>query len=246
MLRDSWFIKKADWFKKRFMEIGCSLPLKPFKTYKAYLAWNKKYWDCYTKMEQSPEFLEAKQRITGNKEVMSPEEFYAFEDFREEFLPPMYGLVFDEILEHFHINPEDKGFHDFLEFHFFFGQEEYYTSPFSIKWIRNSKTNEMEMFLRIYGHTKKEDIMRHWDWVSADQKYIKDFIGKNKVWKTFDRDIEVYGAYKKLKENDAKRRQSIVALDKDIWATLHQKYTDLTVESIRKIISRTAKRLGEI
>ncbi|HEY5220850.1 MAG TPA: hypothetical protein VIJ29_01720 [Candidatus Paceibacterota bacterium] len=198
MLHDPWFVEKANWLTKRFAEVGCPLPKRPFKMYKDYLAWNDRYWKRHEEMEKSEKFLEAKQRITGGKAIMSAEEFYALEDFRKVFLPPIYGQIFKEILEHFKINREDKGFNHFLEFYFFFGQKYYYTSPFSVISKRNEETNEMELFLHIHGYTKKEDIVRHWNWVAADQKYLKDFVGKNKAWKTFDRDIEIYGVYKQL------------------------------------------------
>ncbi len=251
MLRDPWFIKKVAWLKERFAEVGSPLPRRPFKRYIDYLAWNDRYWKRFAEMETTEKFLEAKQRITGGKEKMSMEEYYALEDFRKEFLPPVYGETYSEILKHFNIDTQDKGFRDFLEFYLFFGQKYYHTSPFSVVWRRNEKTDEMELFLHLHGHTKKEDIVRHWSWVASDQKHLKDFIGKNKAWKTFDRDIEIYGVYKQLRESGVKRHggsdpfEGITALDKDIWAQLHKKYPKITTENIRKVVSHTRKRLGE-
>lgn len=246
MLRSPWFSEKLGWLKKRFLEVGCPLPPKPFKKYQEYLDWNKKYWDRYAEMEKSPEFLEVKARITGNKETMVPEEFYALEDFREEFLPPVYGNIFDEILEHFNINPEDKGFRNFLEFYVFFGEKEYHTSPFSISWIRNSLTDKFELYIKIYGHTKKEDLVQHWDWIAHEQRDLKDFIGKNKAWKTFDRDMEIYDAYKQLKNSGVRRQKNFRALDYKLWGIFHKRWPKLTISNIRSIINRTQKRLGEI
>lgn len=246
MLRDPWFIEKAEWLKKRFTEIGCSLPKKPFKKYKTYQAWNKRYWDRYTEMEKSHEFLEAKRRITGNKRMISMEEFNALENFREGFLPPTYGRVFTEILEHFGIGSKDERFRNFLEFYFFLGQKEYVKPKLSIKFTRDSKTNETEMFLRIYGYTKKEDIMRQWDWISWNQKSLKDFVGKNKAWKTFNRDIAIYNLYKKMKDPKTKRQPNDNGLDTKLWLALKEKWPKLTISSVRTIVNRTRKRLGEI
>jgi len=246
MIRDPWFIEKVNWLKKRFMGVGCPIPQRFFKTYKAYLSWNKKYWERYAEMERSSEFLEAKQRITENKEMMSKEEFEAFEGFKEDFLPPEYGKRFNEILKHFNIDPKNKGFCHFLEFYLFFGETEYHTSPFSITHIRNFETNEMEMFIRIYRYTKKEDILRHWDWVARDQKHLKDFVGKNKAWKTFDRDIEIYNYYKEIKDPKVKRQINYRALDARLWVIFEKKWPKLTTNHIRAIINRTRKRLGEI
>lgn len=252
MLRDPWFVEKADWLRNRFAKVGCPLPEKPFKKYQEYLDWNTKFWDRYSEMERSPEFLAEKQKITGGKEKIPLEEYRALEEFREQFLPPIYGQTFSEILEHFKIDRNDEGFKSFLELYFFFGQTEYPTRLFNIIWKRNEKTDEFELFIRIYGHTKKEDIMDHWEWIAREQKIMKDFIGKSKAWKAFDRDIEIYNCYKKLKESGLIRRSNkaafygITALDKDTWTVLHKKYHKLTIGDVRRIVSRTAKRLGEI
>jgi len=246
MIRSPWFTEKICWLKKRFEEVGCPLPTEPFGKYYMYLDWNKKYWDRYGEMELSPEFLEAKTRITGNKETMNVEEFNALEEFRKTFLPPVYGNVFDEILEYFNIDRDDKGFRNFLEFYIFFGEKEYHVSPFMISWIRNSITDKFELFIQIYGHTKKTDIMKHWDWISHEQKDLKNFIGKNKAWKTFDRDIEIYNCYKELKNPQKKRSAGFRAIDGLVYTKLAKKYPKLTISGIRTIVSRTQKRLGEI
>jgi hypothetical protein len=176
MLLDPWFIEKIIWLKNRFFEIGQPLPRKPFKKYKDYLAWNNRFWKRYAEMMKSPEYLEERKRITGRKENISLEEYEQLTKFEEEFLPPVYGNVYDEILEHFGIKRDDKGFRDFLEYHIFFGYDEYPTSPFAVTWKRNDKTQQMELFIHLHGHTKKEDIVAHWDWIAKEQKYLPDYM----------------------------------------------------------------------
>lgn len=245
MIKDPWFLEKESWLRKRFLETGCPLPKNPFKKYAQYLEWNKKFWKRYAAMEKSEEYLAEKERTVGNKENVSPDEYFAFEEFRENFLPPVYGNVFDEILEHFKIDPKDKGFQGFLEHYFFFGQREYIKSPFGLRWIKNPETGKTEFFVRIYGHTKKEDIIDNWDWIAEDQKLCEDYIGKNKAWKTFDRDIEIYTRYKKMKEKGIKRHHNNWAMDTVLLNEFDKKYPELTLTRIRAIITKTRERLGE-
>lgn len=248
MLRDPWFTEKVLWLKKRFADCGCPIPTKGFKKYKSYMTWNKKFWDRYSEMEKSQAHKDGVLKITGGKKRISGEEFDRLEKFKEEFLPPVYGQHFREILEHFNIKPDHRRFKDFLEFHVFLGRNEYPESPLQIKWIRNKKTSQMELFVQIYGHTKKNDLNKHWKWVAEEQKHLPEFIGKNKEWVMFDRDIEIYNNYKKLKESDSSRIYNLpmTGIDVKIWAKLHEKYPKLTITNIRTIVAETKKRLGEI
>ncbi len=247
ILRDSWFKEKVALLKRRFAETGCPLPKRPFKKYAQYMAWNDAFWKRYTELEKSPEMAAARTRITGDKTTMSSQEFYALEEFKESFLPPVYGQVFDDILEHFGIDQRDRRYYDFLEYHTFFGIDEYPTEPFKVMWRREKPGDPAELLVQIFGHTKREDFLRHWDWIAQEQKSLPDFLGKNKAWGTFERDMEIYDLYKKLREESGRKRaeNSMKAVDKWIYSELHGKYRELTLQNIRTIVARTRERLGE-
>ncbi len=246
MLLDPWFIAKINWLKSRFVEIGHPLPKRSFKKYKDYMAWNDGFWKRHTEMMKSAEYLEEKNKITGGKERISGEEYDKLKEFEEQFLPPIYGQVYNEILEHYGIKRDHKGFRDFLEYHIFYGHDEYLTAPFSLTWKRNSKTRKLELFIRLSGHTKKEDIIKHWDWIAQEQKSLPDYVGKNKEWNSFERDMEIYSQYKALKDPAIKRRNHGNSLDAKLWADLSKRWPELTMSNIRSIVAKTRKRLGEI
>lgn len=251
MLRDPWFTEKVDWLKKRFHEIGCPIPKNGFKKYKDYIKWNERFWKRYNEIEKSPEYGEGFLKITGGKNRLSMEEYNKLKKFREEFLPPIYSQHFREILKHFGISSDNRRFKDFLELHVFLGRKEYAEHPLQIKWIRNHKTNQAELFVQIYGHTKKEDLENNWHWIAQEQKYLPDFIGKNKEWKTLERDLEIYSEYKKLKSTHKINKKDLPGihkprgLDVKLFFNLHKKYPKLTITSIRTIVARAKKRLGE-
>lgn len=245
MLADIWFIKKTAWLKKRFRDVGCPVPPKGFKKYHQYQTWLKKYWDVHSKMSCSKEFLDKKKAITGVKKEISFAELSAIEKLEADFLPPRFGSIFGDILEHSGIDRYDRKFHEFLEFYIFLGKTEFSEPLLNVQWTRNKKTDQAELFIQIFGHTKKEDIEKNWDFIAHEQKQLSSYLGKNKKWESFDRDIEIYTLYKKLREEGTKRRNVWDTLDKRIYAELHSKYKSLTIEQIRNIISKTAKRLGE-
>lgn len=245
MLLDPWFKEKIKWLKNRFVEVGRPLPKRPFKKYKDYLTWNTGFWKRHAEMMKSPEYLAEKDRITGGKDTISREEYDRLQEFEEQFLPPVYGNVYDEILAHFGIDRKDKGFRDFLEYHIFFSYDEFPTSPFTVTWKRNDKTRKSELFIRLHGHTKKEDIINHWDWIAKEQKHLPDYMGKNKEWKNFERDMGIYNQYTALKDPNIKRRKDGDSLDSKLWAALRKKWPELTMSSIRSIVTKTQQRLGK-
>lgn len=261
MIRDPWFIEKIAWLKKRFTEVGCPLPENGFEYYRQYLAWNDRLWKRYDEMKLSEEYHEGRLKITGGKRLISPEEFLQLQNFDYEFLPPVYGEIYREIFEYFKLPTNNTYYHDYLEAYLFFNRADYSASPFKIRIIRNGKTNRMEFFIQLFGYTRKEDLINHWDFIAEEQKSFAKitgkFIGKNKEWETLDRDIEIYSLYKKFKaekEIIKKTKQKPIhhperfakAIDIKLFAQIHEKYPKLTTTAIRNIVSRTKKRLGKL
>ncbi len=245
MLRDDWFKEKMAWLRKRFTEVGCPVPIEGYATNEEYRAWQDRYWKRYSEMNQEEYYKAKSLEITGGKEYISSQELVELEEFQHEYLPPMYGAIFNEILKHFEIDPKDQQFKYFLEFYIFRGRSELPSSNFSVRLSRHPKTNELELLVKIHGFTKKEDIMNNWDFIIEDQKYLPDYKGKSKEWVEFERDLEIYKLWKVIKHDKSNRQGLWQAVDMDIYAQLHQKYPEITTTSVRSIILKTAKRLGE-
>lgn len=246
MLRDPWFKKKVKWLTARFTEVGCPLPEGGFKKYAQYEKWREKFWDTHSRMSQDDGYKARVAEITGGKKKITLDEYNAVEVFRERYLPPLYGAVIGDILEHFKIDRHDRQFHQFIELYIFLGKTDYPTTLFNVKWIRNQKTDQMELFIQLFGHTKKEDLLNNWDFISRDQHYLPGYLGKSKKWETFDRDLEIYTAYKALKDPNIKRSSNGKALDYKMLQKVSEKWPELTITRIRSIVTKTAKRLGEM
>ncbi len=245
MLLDPWFIEKIAWLKKRFKEVGCPLPPRGFKKYKQYLKWRDKYWEKRIEIAKSKEFISKKKEMAGKDGKMSREEFDRLEAFEKDYLPPLYGAVIGEILEHHKIQRDNGKFRDFVEWYIFLNRKDFLSPIMRVNMTRDPKTGEKKMFVQIFEYTKKEDLVNNWDFIADMQKHLPGYIGKSKQWESFDRDFEVYSLYKKLREEKENDNNFTFNLDTEIYVQLHHKYKELTVNNIRDIISRTAKRLSE-
>lgn len=245
LLQNPKFQKRIQWLKDTFARFGCPIPASGFKTQQEYTEWNEGFWTIFGKLEESQEYKNKIKEITGGKPTYGLKEYNEIENFRAEFLPPLYGQYFQEILEEFGISRKDKGFKDFLEYHVFFNKDIYPTNLFKVRWIRNPKTEKAELFVQILGHTKKEDIIEHWNWIAQEQKYLSDYQAKNKEWSAFSRDNEVYEVYSRIKSERntkrAKKTDGQRAVDEEIYVDVAQKYPNLTLSHIRKIIAKVKK-----
>ncbi len=241
MLLNPWFQKKILWLKNKFRDFGCPIPKEGFKTLKEYMDWNQnQFWKSYFDTEKSSKFQAKLNKITGGKKSWGTKEQDQIEKLKLKLLPPIYGETYDEILEKFNINRKDRGFRDFLERHIFFNKDTYFTPLFSINWIRNKKTNKMELFVKLNGHTRKEDLTNGWDFIANEQKSLPDYMGKNKKWITFERDNGIYEIYLKLKKqkNFKRSKDTGESIDTLIYIEIRKKHYSLTLSTIRSIIHR--------
>lgn len=241
MIRDPWSIEKISWLKKRFSEIGCPLPSKAFKSQKQYEVWRNKYWNRRNEIINSEDFTSKVEKITNGKKKISSEEYDKLEALREKELPPVFMAILGDILEHFDFNRDDDKFRDFIENYVFFNKRELFRPIMSVKTTRSSKTNKPELFVRIFEYTKKEDIIKNWDFIADTQSRMTGYLGKSKKWEKFDRDNEIYESYKKIKNKC--KREKYIPKDREIYLQLHKKYKSLSITQIRNIVSVTEKRL---
>ncbi len=234
LLNDPSFQRKIQWLKDRFVYFGIPVPNEGFQEYTEYTEWNKKFWEVWSNKD-----LAQKKK----------EKYQEFEDFEKELYPPLYGAIFREILREHDFDERDKKLRQFLTLHVFFNHKEYTEPAFTISHKRNPKTNEFEMFVRICPWTKRDDIASDWDFIEQSQQKLPGYVGKNKAWKNFERDIEIYEAHKeadRLKENGDNRTVEAITsellLKKD-----YKKYTamDLDHQNIKKIVQGAKRRLGE-
>ena len=217
LVKDEKFQNKLQILLSSYKEIGAEIPRAGVKNLDGFLRWTNNFWNKYSKLERS--------------------------GVSEENLPQLFGYWADDILAEFSLDIKNRKYSDFLELYVFFKRDHLKESFFEVRWIRNKETDTMELFIQIYPHTKREHISAFWDDIVMDQKHLSGYIGKSKKWENFDRDLEIYTIYKKIKSQRPNKRalQSETPLDFAIWGELTIKYRSLKLSDIRKAISRIEK-----
>jgi len=248
IMDDPYFKDAISKLLKQFERFNCPVPRDGFKDYNEYSKWNDKYWEKFIKLRYGKEYKDNFQRITQGKKSWGLDIQDKLEEFENDFLPPMYGYYFEKILNHFNIVNDRKGFRDFLTNHVFFKKTEYPRPTFGISLRKNKKNNEPELYLRIFGYTKKEDIEKYWPEIEKEKKILPDYHGKSKERKNFERDYQVFKIYKKIKaerknanKNKGKDIYNNKRIDEEICSIINERYGDLEWENIRKIIARMRK-----
>ncbi len=219
------FQERVQQLKNGLESLGWPIPKGGFKKYPEYLDWRKKYRSFYLNQLKN-------QENENNPESLSKP----------------YDDSLKDILQEFGIDPTDHDFYEFIEHYMFFEQENFATGLFSILWQRNEKTGKMELFIQLLGNTRKEDIIKHWDIISKQQKYLPDYKKRNKPWSTFERDNKIYEAYLELKKKRSGKRSSIKkserAIDDELFSKFIPEYGELELQHIRAIVKRVKKFRG--
>ena len=245
LLLNPAFKQRIHSLKRKFEEFNTPIPEEGFGSHEEHMAWLGNFWNAFSEIERSEEYKNGIKKITGGKKTYGIREMHEIEKFRDTFLPPLYGEAIDEILEDFGMDKKNEGFRTFVENQIFFKDKPFPKTIISTHWFPDESTGEMELFVRICGHTRKEDIANNWEFIAEDQKRLPDYIGKNKKRATFDRDNGIYELYLKIKaERSAirsKKNASEQPIDSEIYGVLRRNFTELSLSSIRSIISKVRK-----
>jgi len=244
LLKKSDFQKHIQWLKDQFDIFNISIPKKGFKKYQEYLDWNKKFWDKFTESQKSEQYIHARSEIINDKGVITGDENIArMYEIEDTLLPPIYGSWIIDLIQEYGFDRKDKDLKKFLISYIFMGQKEYQEQPLRIVHKIDNKTKKAGLFVQIYPWTTKDDLNNCWKDIKEEQSYYPEYIERNRPWKEFDRDVEIYEFYKNSLERV--QNEDIKAADIDVFSKLHQKYPELTLSGIRKICERTRERLGE-
>jgi len=129
-----------------------------------------------------------------------------------------------------------------------------YKSPVCRIKLTENKKGSKQMWLQVFPQTRKKDIMRIWNQISSLQEHLSNYRGKLKDWINFERDYEIYRLYKgyrkelgtrKRAENVTNMLKGQFPIDYYISREIAKKYPNVSLSSIRQIISRFKKRTSD-
>ena len=249
MLQDEKFKQSIKNIKTIFARFDSPLPKGGFKDNAEYEKWREKYYLSRSNRTNRALYEKKKYEITRGKKKLTHEQVLRLRKLEDEFFPPLYGYIFDDILKQQGVDPNDEGYRSFLEQYVFFGDEEYFENPLSIHWIRNKDTDKMELFIQIFPHTIEEDIKSYWSEIKKDQQILKrnegDHTDRNRKQIFINREIWIIKKSKQLKAKRqgknvrAKRGQESQSIEATIMRTLPKRFGTVTYGNLRMILKRS-------
>lgn len=152
---DQYFKDFVSFLLSKFDNLGCPIPDKGFKNDKEYEEWRKLYW----------------QIVDKNK---------------GKSLPPLFKIYIKELVVYYKIEEKYKKYFEDFFLNYIFFKKDYYPHPgFTISWKNNKRTNEHELYIRIFSHTTKENIIKNWSIVKNEKKLLNDWSKKKQKQKGF-------------------------------------------------------------
>lgn len=246
LIKDRKFQEQIRWLYSRYEKFGCPVPKGGFKTYTEYEKWLSLFWKIYYSIEKTnrPQKVITTSNISitnGLRKIR----IRNIIDIYDPLFPPAPHEFIICILEQFEFDKDKNEYRGFISDYLFRGKKEYTENTFQIRWIRDEKTDKFELFIQILPNTKKEHIDLYWHHVIEEQKLLPGYIGKNKKWENFERDMYVYNVYKDLQNKLTSKRTSRKTgqrpLDEQTWLVIKKKYPRINLDQIKDIISRIDK-----
>ncbi|MFH1353761.1 MAG: hypothetical protein ABIH36_00570 [bacterium] len=225
----------------------CGVPVPGPGRIRGYGAWLRKLRAVFRKTQNGEEIARALKSI-NNQAISENEKMRQRLKVWRTMLPPSPEAVIDHLLQDFGFDPNNTRYRLFLITHIFFHREDF-TEPFSLPVLkRNEKTGEMELYLKLDSHTKKKRILAHWDLIKMQLKTLPGYRARNRRWETFERDLQIYDAYRQVQQelaDEAKRKEfDTHRVDELVWRRLNKinslRFGNMSFEQLRKAKSRVA------
>jgi len=246
LLKNREFKNDIQWLKDKFIKYDIPIPTGGFVKHSEYIDWNEKFWKVWSKQEQSPEVkkLWKKYADTKDNKIHSSEKYDDYEKEKTKLVLPVYGHYIRQIAQKHGFDFNDKDLHEFLTHYTFLGKTEITDPSLLIKHSRNKKTNKMEMYVRIFPWTTKDDLVKDWNFIRTEQEFYRNGQDRNQIWKNFERDYHIYELYEQARENKEsgdKRRLEEITHSLYYAETKDDK---MDLDNIKRIVHGVRKRLG--
>lgn len=246
LLKNQAFQLDIQWLKDQFVKYDIPVPESGFDSYKDYLAWNERFWQVWSERDQCAGVKALWQKYANpeDNKIYTIEKYDEYEREKSELVPPVYGSYLRDVAAKYGFDPKDKEFIDFLTYFIFLGRDEILNQSVVVNHRRNEKTNQMEMFVRIFPWTTKEDIVSDWGFIKKELARYRAGLDRNQEWKNFDRDYRIFELHNQAREMRAggdKRPIEEIAYSLYYAET---KDNDMDIANIKKIVSLTKQKLN--
>jgi hypothetical protein len=245
LLKNEDFQSDIAWLKSEFAKYDIPIPEDGFASYKEYLKWNEKFWQVWSTHEHSDEIKDLWKSFANpeDNKIYGTEEMDKFEAEKANLVPPIYGQYLRDVATKYGFDAKDEEIHEFLIRHVFLGKDQITDPSFTIVHERNDKTGKLDMFVKIFPWTVKDDIVKGWNFIRSEQEFIRKELDRNQEWKNFDRDYRIYELYELAREMRAsgdKRHLDEITYSLYLKETNDQK---MDMDNIKRIVATVRKRL---
>lgn len=211
--------------------------------------WIEGMWNTREKLINSKRFIDAKLSFLEEHKNPTMNEF---DNFVFKYIPEPIGAFISNILikcknfSHQKDKEEIKIYKKYILEFLLTGKKEY-QEPFYIREIRNYK-GEIDLYIKILPHTKKEDINSHWKDIAIKQKKLKGYKSNYDEKKNTERDVLIFELYKKYKDIYSYRKEMekyniALTLAGKISLSIEEQYGDVSEGAINKVINNKKKQL---
>ena len=166
-------------FKGIFSDFGCHIPDEGFSTLQEFRDWRKQL---------------AQRQVQVLKESSVGDPYF-----------PKWLDEINKILKQFNL---DDSYFIFIKSHIFFGTNGYLRPLFDIRTQTSENSSKIEVLLKIYPYTRKEDIVRNWSLIKKAQKQLNGYRERIKPL-NLEEMLKIYYSYLGLKElplNERKKK----------------------------------------
>jgi len=252
------FKKKIKKLLRLFEKFDCGIPKNGFKSWKEVEKWTEKLSKKHSQVLASKKYKEGLKKITKDKTKFSDEDYQRIEKWMKENTPPVAWMEFvKEILRDFGLDDTDEINKQVVRNYLLFRRFRDPRSLIRLKLTRNSRTNELELWLRILPYTLKRHIINNWDFIEEQREKLPGRKKRNKKRENWLRDLKIYMLYRDiLAETKGNKIKAFELLQgegsfkySDKLSRIEKEYNqgiELNEEVLRKIISRIHRLLGDI
>jgi hypothetical protein len=250
------FRAKVNKLLSLFKRFDCGIPENGFKSWKEVEKWSEKLEKKRSEVVKSKAYKQGRNKITGDKERFTPKEWIKLNRWeRENARPPAWMENVREILEGVGLDRKDETNQKILRNFILFKKFKDPRTILRLKLSRNKKTDDPELWVKVFPYTLKSDICDNWKEIEDVRKCLPGYVGKSKKRKKLSRDLEIYALYKRaLRKCNGDEKKAFLLMQKkleysDRLLEIEAKYgqkEELSEESLRKIIKRLNKLIGSL
>jgi hypothetical protein len=236
------FQKSVRWVRDEYRKLGHPIPKKGFKSNKEYISWFKSFAPFYHDLNKK-EADRAIMPIKNNKTLSGFDKAVQITKTERRLLALLPNTFVESLMEEYGLDTNNDKYFEFIRAYIFRGQKHLLENPVTATLKRNAGSI-WELSISVSPYTTLYHIQDSWKEIKKLQKFLPEYLGKNKERKKFERDLHIYDIHQKAKYELGRKRATFFedAIDVEAQRRLHDEgkkgFKRLTLSQIRQAVAR--------